>query len=80
MKLWHWTWRANVDSILRDGLKPSHIGVVYLTPNPQRCSGFGDVLLEVETGGLRLTCFEGCEEWEVLCWGHIPSKDIQKKT
>ena len=49
-----------------------------MTPLIEEAQCHGSVVLEVETGDLRLTAFEGCEEWEVLCWtkdgippGHI---------
>jgi hypothetical protein len=55
------------------------MGIVYLTPDPEKLKGSGDVLLEVETEGLKLTCFEDCADWEVLCWGRIPSDRIRIK-
>ena len=77
MRLYHYTQKKNLKSILKDGLKPSNIGIVYLTPSPEKLRGFGDTLLEVETGDLKLTCFEDCVDWEVLCWGAIPSSNIK---
>jgi hypothetical protein len=63
-----------LDSIRREGLRPNGLGIVYLTPDPKVVCG--EVCLEVETGSLRLTAFEGCEDREVLCWGHIPPRQI----
>lgn len=74
MKLFHQTQKKNVASILRDGLRPSRIGIVYLSPRSDL--GFGDVLLQVETGNNKLTAFDDCKDWEVLCWGSIPPQDI----
>jgi RNA:NAD 2'-phosphotransferase (TPT1/KptA family) len=74
MKLFHQTQKKNVASILRDGLKPSRIGIVYLSPRSDL--SFGDVTLIVETGDNKLTAFDGCEDWEVLCWGSIPPEHI----
>jgi len=82
MKLYHWTRKENLESILREGLRPSGLGIVYLTPRPEcwktRKQGQeqGEVCLEVETGDLRLSAFEDCKEWEVLCWGHILPENI----
>jgi len=67
MKLYHWAKKEHINSILREGLRPSRIGIVYLTPDPKATSGFGDTLLEVETGNLKLTAFDDCKNWEVLC-------------
>ena len=41
-------------------------------------SSFGDTMLEVETGDLKLTAFDDCRDWEVLCWGEIPASSIKK--
>ena len=76
MKLFHRTDGKNVDSILIDGLCPSRIGIVYLSPMDDLVQ-FGDVLLEVETGDHRLTAFDDCDKWEVLCWGHIAPQNIR---
>ncbi len=75
MKLYHRTKREFVASILRYGLITSSLGIVYLSPITN--AGFGDTLLEVETREIRLTAFEDCREWEVLCWGQIPPQDIK---
>lgn len=77
MILYHYTNKTKLNSVLLRGLKPNKLGIVYLTPNPAEMKGFGNVLLEVETGELRLTYFDGCNKWEVLCWGHITSKNIK---
>ncbi len=76
MILYHRTAKQNIQSILIGGLKPNKIGIVYLTPAPDKTKSFGDVLLKVDTGDLRLTAFEDCSDWEVLCWGHILPKNI----
>lgn len=74
MKLYHQTSRQNLSSILEKGLIPNLIGIVYLTP--LLGLGFGEVTLQVETGNNKLTAFEDCSDWEVLCWGRIPSENI----
>ena len=51
-------------------------GLVYLTPLVEEARCYGTVVVAVETGDLRLTSFEGCEEWEVLCWGTIPPEQL----
>lgn len=86
MILYHWTPKENLESILSVGLRPSGLGIVYLTPKPEQWKTWeqgkeqGQVCLEVETGDLRLSAFEDCKEWEVLCWGHIPPINIRVVT
>ena len=80
MKLYHGTSRQNWEKIRHEGLKPNSIGIVYLSPTPKVIDFFeGDfeVLLEVETGELKLTAFDDCKEWEVLCWGHVPATNVK---
>jgi len=74
MKLFHATDSKNVKSILTRGLIPNDIGIVYLSPYPQ--VHFGNTVLMVETGDNKLTAFEDCADWEVLCWGKIPPGNI----
>jgi hypothetical protein len=76
MKLYHWTYKNKIKSILKNGLNTSELGIVYLTPSPDKWSK-GTVCLEVETGNLKLTCFDDCKEWEVLCWGNIPPENLK---
>ncbi len=79
MKLFHGTSKAAWDKIKNEGLKPSGIGIVYLSPTPEVIDFWGgfEILLEVETGDTKLTAFEDCEDWEVFCWGHIPPDKIK---
>lgn len=76
MKLFHRTDVKNVKSILAGGLRPSRIGIIYLSPRDDLVQ-FGEALLEVETGDNRLTAFDDCDKWEVLCWGPIAPQNIQ---
>lgn len=81
MILYHWTPNENVGSILESGLIPKRDDWCnYLTPKPQNL-GFCDpeehTLLQVETGDIRLTAFDDCKDWEVLCWGVIPPENIE---
>ncbi len=76
MKLYHWTKRENIPTILKEGLKPNGLGIVYLTPSPEKWKPDGEVCLKVETGVLKLTAFEDCSDWEVLCWGKISPFNI----
>ena len=76
MELYHWTKKECLESIFKRGLISNGFGIIYLTPNPK--NKFGDTLLKVETGELKLTAFEDCKDWEILCWGNIPPKDIEK--
>ena len=75
MKLYHWTKRKNLKSIRENGLIGNSSGIVYLTPKPEKWRG--EICLEVETKNLKLTAFEDCKEWEVLCWGNIKPKNIK---
>ncbi|MBW1959648.1 MAG: hypothetical protein JRI63_14180 [Deltaproteobacteria bacterium] len=75
MKLYHGTPQKNIPSIMRGGLSPNGIGIVYLTPDINVAQKYG-VPLIVETGDLKLTAFEDCSDWEVLCWGRIKPENI----
>ena len=77
MKLYHLTNRKNIPSILKEGLHPNRLGIVYLTPTPSRVAGGEEICLEVNTGDLKLTAFEDCSSWEILCWGHIAGANIK---
>ena len=72
MELYHWTKEDNLPSIFKEGLKPNSFGIVYLTPSPEKWRPDGEVCLAVETGDLKLTAFEDCSDWEVLCWTDKP--------
>ena len=78
MKLYHRTKRDNIPSILKSGLRPNSLGIVYLAPSPEKWKPDGEVCLEVETGNLKLTAFEDCVDWEILCWGKIPPENIKE--
>ena len=80
MILYHGINKLNLESIEQNGLRPSGLGIVYLSPKPREAFKFGggELLLEVETGDLKLTAFEDCCDWEVLCWGHIKPSNIKQ--
>lgn len=80
MKLYHGTQENNLPNIKQVGLIPNGIGIVYLTPQIEVAKRFGDgkTVLEVETGNNKLTAFEDCSDWEVLCWGNIPPENIKE--
>lgn len=75
MILYHQTKAENIESILKIGLMPNKIGIVYLSPRNNL--NFGDTTLEVETGDNKLTAFDDCKDWEVLCWGKIEPFNIR---
>ena len=75
MKLFHQTRQENISSIMECGLIPNRVGIIYLSPLQN--AGFGEVTLEVETDNVKLTAFEDCQDWEVLCWGPIPPENIE---
>ena len=76
MKLYHGTTPTTWKQIEVEGLKASGFGIVYLTPLIEEARGYGGVVLEVETGNLRLSAFDDCREWETLCWGAIPPEQV----
>lgn len=75
MRLFHQTSKENIEDIMKFGLIPNRAGIVYLSPRSDL--GFGDVTIEVETDDNKLTAFDDCKEWEVLCWGKIPPDRIR---
>ena len=74
MILYHWTQKGNIDSIMRQGLKTSSFGILYLSPI--RTYNCGDTLLAVEIKDEKLTSFDNCQDWEVLCWDAVPPEQI----
>ncbi len=77
MILYHYTRNHNLKSIFEEGLKPNGIGIVYLCPayeiaSQVVASSEYENILEVDTGDCKLTSFEDCSEWEVLCWTGAP--------
>jgi hypothetical protein len=77
MILYHTTTAKNAASILKNGLRTNKSGWSYLSPKPDQWPGHGDTVLEIETGDAKLTAFEDCSEWEVLCWNIISADNIQ---
>lgn len=76
MILYHNTKLEFLPSIFRYGLTPTHKEwCVYLAPTKN--NNFGEVTLEVETNDLKLTAFDECKSWEILCWGYIPPENIK---
>lgn len=65
---------------MTNGILPSRIGIVYLSPDMEVARRFGnnEVVLEVKTGNLKLTAFDDCKEWEIFCWGKIPPENIME--
>lgn len=60
---------------MKNGLLPNRLGIVYLSPVRYLESDL--ITLEVETGDNKLTAFDDCKDWEVLCWGKIPPQNIK---
>lgn len=60
---------------MKDGLRLNRFGLLYLSPRSDL--DFGDVTLEVETGDSKLTAFDDCKDWEVLCWDAIAPQNIK---
>ena len=83
MSLYHGTSQEAWEHIQVEGLRgripksEGGWGLVCLAPTAESASAWGEVVLEVETGDLRLSAFEDCRDWEVLCWGEIPSEQIR---
>jgi len=78
--LYHHTKAINLDSILKKGLIRNGIGIVYLTPITTPILFGNDIVLEIDVRGLRLTAFDDCKNWEILCWDSIEPKRIRRKT
>ena len=78
-ELFHGTTPSAWKQIKVEGLKANGFGIIYLTPLIEEARCHGGVVLEVETGNLRLSAFEDCEDWEMLCWGNIPPEQINMK-
>ena len=81
MKLYHSTPVENLESIFERGLLLGGLRggfVIYLSPSLERVYRVkGRAVLEVETGEARLSAFDDCVEWEVLCWGPIPPENLR---
>ena len=74
MKLYHTTLKENKDSILEKGLRPSKIGIVYLSEKPDSWwQGDKYITFEVDMESYkgRLTTFNEPDLDEILCWGSI---------
>lgn len=77
MNLFHWTQNEKLESILANGLRTNGMGIIYLTPDPT--VRFGDCCLVVSVDGKRLSAFEDCSDWEILCWDDIEPARISKR-
>ena len=80
MKLYHTTKKTNLDSILRNGLKPGESGIVYLSERADSWwQGDEYVTLEVDCGNLkgRFSTFNEKDLDEILYWGAIPPCNIR---
>ena len=81
--LYHGTTSVNVKSILKEGLRPTYLGnsIVCMSPTPEIAKNFGEVVLEVNTDGYDISCFEDCEEWERFVWTKepIPPSKIKER-
>ena len=79
--LYHSTAHQNVPSILIEGLKPTYLGnsIICMSPKPEIAENFGEVVLEVNTGGYDISCFDDCAEWERFVWteNSIPPSKIK---
>lgn len=72
--LYHGTKMENLDSILRDGLKPTYLGnsIICMSPRPDIAKNFGECVLMVNTEGYDISCFDDCEDWERFIWTYSP--------
>ena len=80
MKLYHTTLKSNLESILKEGLKPSKLGIIYLSENPNSWwSGEEYITLEINMEGYKnkLTTFNMPDLDEILCWGSIEPSQIK---
>lgn len=80
MKLYHTTLKSNLDSIIKKGLIPSKIGIVYLSEKPNSWwQGKEYITLEIDMIGSKnkLTTFNNPDLDEILCWGNIEPNRIK---
>lgn len=81
MKLYHSTLKENISSILKEGLKPSKIGIVYLSESPNSWwTDHEHTILEVDMTNYqgKLTTFGISDLDEILCWGFIEPERIRE--
>lgn len=87
IKLYHWTKKENLKSILKNGLKVNEIGYIYLTKFPKLWEELhkDGILLEVIVNHykIKLTVFDEEPNGEqILCWSDIQFnkiKEVSKK-
>ena len=80
MKLYHTTLKNNLGNILREGLKPSKTGIVYLSEKPNSWwQGKEYITLEIDMTGSKnkLTTFNNPDLDEIFCWGNIEPSRIK---
>ncbi len=72
--LYHGTSRGNVRSIMQEGLRPTYLGnsIICMSPKPDIAKNFGEVVLEINTEGYKISCFDDCEDWERFVWIDMP--------
>ncbi len=75
--LYHGTTAERARRILEEGLRVNGGGWCYLSPTPASALQFGPTVLQVLVpNGVRLSAFEDCSDWEVLCWAPIPPECV----
>ncbi len=71
--LYHGTTPRNAEQIMVEGLKPTYLeSIVCMSPKPEIAGNFGEVVLEVNTEGYTISCFDDCEDWERFVWTEEP--------
>ena len=79
MILYHGCTDTEADSILATGLRTKGSWPAYLAMTPDVAHDFGDVILAISVpANTRLSTFEDCADWEVLCWDNISPEHIRR--
>jgi hypothetical protein len=69
---YHGTTVEEAAHIVEHGLEVGHFPRC-LTPDIEVARLYGEAVVEVRpVAGAELSAFEGCGEWEVLCWEPVP--------
>ena len=79
MTLYYITNKKNLYSVMKDGILPDKDGKIHLTSNHKLFElKKNDIILEINTKEIPITCFDDCNEKDILCWGKIEPENINK--
>jgi len=79
MILYYITNKKNLYSIMKNGIEPDKDGKIHLTSDYHLFElKKNDIILEIDTKDSAITCFDDCNEKDILCWGKIEPNNINK--